>query len=187
MMTAPPIAVSADALLTMRDGDHFELVNGELKEKNKGALACWISGQIAGRMMDFVDDKGGLVFGGGASYRCFHDPDEVRKPDASYIRPDRLLAIPEGFLEIVPDVAVEVISPSDLYYEVEDKAEEYLEAGVIVVWVINPSNRSVRIFRRDARPVQLGPNDELTAEEIMPGFRCRVADLFPITTAKARK
>ena len=89
-------------------------------------------------------------------------------------------------LELVPDVAVEVISPSDLYYEVEDKAEEYLEAGVIVVWVINPSNRSVRIFRREARPVQLGPNDELTAEEIMPGFRCRVADLFPNTTAEKR-
>ncbi|MFM9963506.1 MAG: Uma2 family endonuclease [Planctomycetaceae bacterium] len=179
MTTAVPMTISADDLLTMPDGDRFELINGELIERIKGALPVWIAGQVAGFLMDFSDEDGGLTFGGGASYRCFNDTERVRKSDASYIRPGRLAVIPEGFLEIPPDLAVEVVSPTDRYREVEQKAEEYLEAGVVVVWVFNPSNRSVRIFRSDTMPVQLGPNDELTAEDIMPGFRCRVSDLFP--------
>lgn len=179
MTTAAPIAVSADDLLTMPDGDHFELVNGELKEKDMGAIASWVSNKTGAKLNAYSEQHDGFAFGDGASYRCYDDPEQVRKPDASYIRPGRLSELPEGFLEIAPDLAVEVVSPTDRYREVEDKAEEYLEAGVVVVWVINPSNRSVRIFRRDARPEQLGPNDDLTAEDIMPGFRCRVADLFP--------
>lgn len=179
MTTAAPIAVSADDLLTMPDGDRFELVNGELREKEMGALAAWGGNKMGAKLDTYSEQRGGFAFGDGASYRCYDDPEQIRKPDASYIRPSRLSAIPEGFLEIPPDLAVEVVSPTDYYREVEEKAEEYLDAGVSVVWVINPSNRSVRIFRRDTVPVQLGSNDDLTAEEIMPGFRCRVADLFP--------
>ena len=182
MTTTAPIAVSADDLLTMPDGDHFELVNGELKEKDMGALATWVGGKAYAQLNNYSETHGGMAFTDGASYRCYDDPEQVRKPDASYIRPGRLSELPEGFLEIAPDLAVEVVSPTDRYRDVEDKAEEYLEAGVAVVWVINPSNRSVRIFRRDTRPEQLGPNDDLTAEDIMPGFSCRVADLFPIVT-----
>lgn len=179
MTTDAPIAVSADDLLSMPDGDRFELVNGELKEKEMGALASWVGNKIGAKLDAYTEQRGGFAFGDGASYRCYDDPEQIRKPDASYIRPGRLLEIPEGFLEISPDLAVEVVSPTDRYREVEEKAEEFLEAGVVLVWVVNPSNRSVRIFRRDTMPVQLGPNDELTAEDIMPGFRCRVADLFP--------
>ena len=159
MTTAAPIAVTADDLLTMPDGDRFELVNGELKEKDMGALASWVGNKTGAKLDAYTEQHGGFAFGDGASYRCYDDPEQVRKPDASYIRPGRLAVIPEGFLEIPPDLAVEVVSPTDRYREVEEKAEEFLEAGVVVVWVINPSNRSVRIFRRDTIPVELGPND----------------------------
>ena len=153
------------------------------------ALSAWVGSEVAGQLRDYCKQHGGYAIGDGASYRCYDDdPNRVRIPDASFISSGRLDGgeIPSGYLTIPPDLAVEVVSPSDRYGDVEDKAEEYLEAGVVVVWVINPSNRSVRIFRRDTRPEQLGPNDELTAEEIMPGFRCRVAELFPNTTAEKR-
>ena len=192
MSTLLEALVTPEELLAMPNGDHCELVNGELKEKDMGAaLSAWVGMRIARRLDEYAELRGGYAFGDAASYRCYDDdPNRVRIPDASFISSGRLEGgeIPSGYLTIPPDLAVEVVSPSDRYGDVEDKAEEYLEAGVIVVWVINPSNRSVRIFRRDARPEQLGPNDELTAEEIMPGFRCRVADLFPNTTvAKAAK
>lgn len=179
MTTAAPVAVSADDLLTMPDGDRFELVNGELEERNMSALSGWVGGEAFGRLREYSREHGGFAFGDGVGYRCYDDPDQVRKPDASFVRSARLAEIPDAFLTISPDLVVEVVSPTDRYREVEEKAEEYLEAGVVVVWVLNPSNRSVRIFRREATPVQLGPSDELTAEDILPGFRCRIADLFP--------
>lgn len=183
MSTLLETLVTPEELLAQPNGDHCELVNGEIKEKNTGAaLSAWVGMRVARRLDEYAELRGGYAFGDAASYRCYDDdPNRVRIPDASYIRPGRLEGgeIPQGYLTIPPDLAVEVVSPTDHYTDVEDKAEEYLEAGVAVVWVINPTNRTVRIFRRDARPEQLGRNDDLTADEIMPGFRCRVADLFP--------
>ncbi len=186
MSTTLDALMTPEELLAMPNGGHCELVDGEIKEKDMGAaLSAWVGMRVARRLDEYAELRGGYAFGDAASYRCYDDPNRVRIPDASYIRPGRLEGgkIPLGYLTVPPDLAVEVVSPSDHYTDVEDKAEEYLAAGVAVVWVINPTNRSVRIFRQDARPEQIGPNDELTAEAIMPGFRCRVGDLFPNSTS----
>jgi Uma2 family endonuclease len=119
---------------------------------------------------------------GGITYQCFpDDPDKVCKADVSFIRLIRYTAEQaqqEGHVRIAPDLAVEVISPNDLYYEVESKVEDYLRAGVQLVWVVNPESRTVWVRRADGTGVTLHENDELTGEEVLPGFRSRVGDLF---------
>jgi Uma2 family endonuclease len=133
----------------------------------------------------FLDDRpGGLLFGADAGYQCFPNPNSVRKPDVSFIRAGRLAndRAPEGHCRIPPDLAVEVISPNDLAYEVEEKVAEYLEAGVPLVWIVNPPMRSVRIRRPKTAangPVaELSGDDTITGEDVLPGFSCKVSEFF---------
>ena len=98
----------------------------------------------------------------------------VRKPDVSFIRKGRLPgdAIPKGWVKIAPDLAVEVISPNDTAEDLEEKLEDYQKAGVPLVWVIYPERRMARVFRQGSPPVVLGEDDELSGEDVIPGFRC---------------
>jgi Uma2 family endonuclease len=109
----------------------------------------------------------------------------VRKADVSFIRLDRQTAaqaIEEGHCPIAPDLAVEVLSPNDLAYEVALKVSEYLRAGVRLVWVVHPEVRTVEVHRPQGAGVILHEQDELSSEDVLPGFRCRVADLFVMPT-----
>lgn len=178
MIAAPPI--SADELLRMPDGNRFELVNGELVEQDMGAISGWVGGQAFAKLNDYCKAHGGTAFGDGVGYQCYaDDPDRVRRPDASYLRPGRLAEIPDGHMTIAPDLVVEVVSPNDLYRDVESKVDEYIEAGVQMVWVINPANRSVRVFRQGRPLMELRSPDDLTGDDILPEFRCLVSELFP--------
>jgi Uma2 family endonuclease len=79
---------------------------------------------------------------------------------------------------------VEVLSPGDLAYEIDGKIEDYLSAGVRLIWVVNPKTRTLRIHRPADSP--LGPigaaseTDMITGEDVLPGFECRVAEFFDI-------
>lgn len=183
MSTAASLIHRAEDLLHMPDGDRYELVDGEFVEVEMGSKSSWVALEIAARLREFAKAKGGWAFGESTGYRCFAwDKERVRRPDASYVVMGRISPqeFPDPFITIAPDLAVEVISPNDIYYDVEAKAEEYLDAGVRIVWVVNPYNRTVRIFTQANRlSTQLGPNDELTGGDVLPGFTCRVADLFP--------
>jgi Uma2 family endonuclease len=85
----------------------------------------------------------------------------------------------EGFITIPPDLAVEVISPNDLASELDEKLEEYLRAGVRLIWVINPQTRTLQIFRADRSGSRLHETDELLGEDVVPGFCCPVRALIP--------
>ena len=82
-------------------------------------------------------------------------------------------------MTIAPDLAVEVTSPTDTVYELEEKVEEYLRAGVRLVWVIHPEVHAIQVIRGDGSGYRLRAGDELSGEEVVPGFRCPVASLFP--------
>ena len=187
VLEAPPLAMALsdprytpNELLHRADGDRYELVDGELVEKDMGALSGWVGGEMFGQLRDYVKQHGGWAFTDGVSYRCYaDDPDRVRKPDASFIRADRMAMPPEGFITVVPDLVAEVVSPNDIYYEVETKVDEYLGAGVRLVWVVNPVNKSVRVFQPGRIVGEFGADDELTGGDVMPGFTCRVRPLFP--------
>ena len=145
----PPIRYKPEDLLKMPNGDRYELVNGQLVEKAMGWEASEIASQLFLLLGSFVRDHqlGRTVVEG--SYQCFADaPDKVRKPDVSFIRRERMPADerPKGHNPIVPDLVVEVVSPHDLFSEVEVKVEEYLRAGVSLVWVVSPETRTVNIY-----------------------------------------
>lgn len=173
--------ITADELLTMPGGDRFELVDGELLEKQMGAKAEHVVANVIIELGLYARQQGGYIFASNAQYRIFEDdPERVRKPDASYVAPGRFPGdeVPEGLLEIPPDLAVEVVSPTDMYYEVETKVHKYLTAGTRQVWVINPETQDVRVFQPGRRPQQLAADDELTGGDVLPGFMVRVGDLF---------
>jgi Uma2 family endonuclease len=176
-------AYTPEDLLAMPDRKSYELVDGHLVERNVSVLSSWVGTRMC-RVVDiFVEEHGiGWVWGADLGYVCFPNaPGKVRKPDVSFVRKERLPEglTSEGYLYIPPDLAVEVISPNDLAYEVDHKVDEYLGAGVPLIWVINPEARTVFIYRRDLSITRLREQDELSGEDILPGFRCHVSTIFP--------
>jgi Uma2 family endonuclease len=177
-----------DDLLTMPDGDLYELVGGQLAEKNTSTKSSWVATQLSHRIQSFLDEhpQGWVLTEN--SYECFpDDPGKVRRPDVSFIRYGKLPneELTDGHCPIVPDVAAEVISPNDTHYDVLAKVEEYLGAGVSLVWIVNPNTRTVQIYRREQSEARfLHEDDELTGEDVLPDFRCQVRDIFPRATAQ---
>jgi Uma2 family endonuclease len=84
----------------------------------------------------------------------------------------------EGHIPIPPDLAVEVVSPNDLFYDVQQKVGEYLQAGVRLVWIVNPRTREVHVYRGDGGFQLLKNGDSLDGAEVVPGFRCPLAEIF---------
>ncbi len=173
----------ADAELErMLDGAGVEFVNGQVVERE----SCIRSAAVASTVMGFVgvftrDPRLGRVFGAGMGYRCFpSDPRQVRKPDVSFVAAARLPAagLPRGNLTFAPDLAVEIISPTDKYEDVEQKVADYRSAGVRLIWIVNPATRSVLIRRLDRTCGELDEAGTLDGEDVVPGFACRVAELF---------
>jgi Uma2 family endonuclease len=184
MSTAQVESYTPDDLLTMPDSKQYELVGGQLVERRMGSESDWIGLEINYRIRDYLRTNPiGRAFGPTASYQCFRpDREQVRKPDGSFIKLGRLAEgkIPKGHIRVAPDLAIEVISPNDSYIDVDAKIHEYLDAGVRLVWVINPDNRTVKVYRQDdRRPIELTEGDRLDGGDVLPGFTCAVTDVFP--------
>jgi Uma2 family endonuclease len=178
----PKITLTADDLLTIPDGDQYELVDGKLVELNVGTESSYVGLRLSRLLANFCENPFlGWVLPADAGFLLFPDRHNlVRKPDVSFIRLGRLPGetLPKGHAPLAPDLAAEVVSPNDLYYEVEQKVVEYRTAGIRLVWVINPPTRSVLIRRADGTVAEVGEKGELDGEDVLPGFRCRVVDLF---------
>jgi hypothetical protein len=182
--------MTADDLLMMSDGGNYEFVDGQLVDRNINPESSWVAGQVCASIGRVARGPvGGWVFPAGASYQCFQhvvsDPNRVRRADVSFIRSERLPGGPirKGHGRIAPDLAVEVISPGDLAYDIIDKVQEWLAAGVSQIWVVMPPARTITIYRPDGLERILHENDALTADALIPGFHCRVGDLFPRVAA----
>jgi Uma2 family endonuclease len=182
-MNALPPPVTPELLLAMPDGKRFELVDGDLVETHVSTLSSWVGGKTFRTLADFAEDRGlGTAWPADCGLQCFpDDPKRVRKPDVMYIGRERypIGRLSEGFLREVPDLVVEVISANDLAADVERKIGEYLSAGVGLIWIIDPETRIVRIQRGDGSSSRLTHDRELSGEDVIPGFTCRVRDLFP--------
>ena len=181
--------LSRNALLTpeefefLPDSRDLELIDGTVQEKKMGTESGSISTRIAYFMWAIVlPSQLGEVIGGDGMYRCFPThPKRVRKPDVSFIRCDRLPEgrVPRGITNIRPDLAVEVISPLDYYYEVDERISDYFDAGIPLIWIVSPQTRTVLVYRPDGTSQRLRDTDYLTADPTIGGFRVRIADLFP--------
>jgi Uma2 family endonuclease len=182
MSTATKTHYTPEDLLELPDAVSWELVDGQLVERPMSELSSYIGARMTHRLMEVCEPGGlGWVFGADAGYQCFRDdPNKVRKPDSSFIRRDRLPQGPHarGFSRIAPDLAVEVLSPNDSVYEVDVKIQEYFDAGVELVWEVNPESRTVTVHHADGFSNRLREEDELSGENVIPGFRMKVAELF---------
>jgi Uma2 family endonuclease len=182
-MRTTPTLVTADELFTMPDdGFRYELIKGELRRMPPaGSEHGAISINIAVVVGQFVKAHGlGVVFGADTGFKIASDPDTVHAPDLAFVRRERIpeAGIPQGYWPGAPDLAVEVVSPSDTYTEVEEKVSDWLNAGMRLVLVLNPRRRTVTVSTSPTDVVRLTEADTLNGGDVLPGFTCRVADLF---------
>jgi Uma2 family endonuclease len=172
--------------------DFFQMpnpVDGSRQELEKGVIVtmpppdalhgacCSKVDRILG---GFVEEKNlGTVFSNDTGFISERDPDTVRGPDVSFWSKDRLREIPEGYIDDPPDLAVEVVSPSDHFGRMQAKMRHYLTRGVRMVWLIDPTDRSVTVYRSlDSGKIVL-ESATLSGEDVLPGFSIPVARLFP--------
>lgn len=184
-MTTGAKLLTAEDLLRLSntgDGRRFELLDGVLVEMPPTAPPHdFARNNIAYELTTFVRaHRSGYVFSGDTGYILRRNPDSVRAPDVSFITRER---IPDGrfsagYSEIMPDLAIEVVSPNDTAAEVERKAMEWLAAGVRLVLVVYPATRSVFAYRSPTDVRRFTEADTLDAEPVLPGFSCPVARLF---------
>ena len=174
-------AVSDRELMRLpRDGRKYELVDGEVRVSPAGGRHGRVSLDLGGRLNAHVKaQRFGHVFDSSTGFRL--PGGNVRSPDVSFVARGRFAdeVVPEGFVELAPDLAVEVLSPDDRPRQVLDKVGEYLEAGTRLVWVVSPQAGQATVYRSlaDVRVVQL-PGGKLDGEDVVPGFRCPLADVL---------
>jgi Uma2 family endonuclease len=174
---------TADDLLQMPDSVGYELVDGQLRERNVSEESSGVAAtNVILLGIEARRTNEAKIYGSDLGYNCF-PPDaekEIRKPDASLIRRERLAALKGrvGYMPIPADLVVEVLSPNDLIRDVNDKVEEYLAAGFGLVWVVDPKQKNVMVHRRDGSVTKVHENEEITGETALPGFRCRVGEFL---------
>ena len=159
----------------------FELVGGELVEKQLSFLAGKAAIRIILSLETWLQRNpvGDLV--SEVTFRCFpDDPDLIRRPDVAFVAADRAATIPpEGHVRIAPDLAIEVISPTNTINVFEEKLSDYRSADVKLVWEVNPTLRYVRIHRPNRTTLLLEEDEILSGEGVLPGFSVKVAELLP--------
>ena len=178
----PQATLTADDLLMLPDGDRFELVDGKLVELKMGTESSFVGGRLFRWLGGFCEEPfRGWVLPADTGFQFLPDrPNVVRKPDIAFIRPGRLPdeRLPKGYTRLAPDLVAEVVSPNDLYYAVEEKVAEYRTGGVRLIWVVVPPTRTILIRRLDGSAAEVREDGELNGEDVIPGFACRVTDLF---------
>jgi Uma2 family endonuclease len=176
------ITTAEELLNAPADLGRCELVRGELimMSPGKGRHAA-VGLRIGRALLNFVEANSlGQVFDSSAGYVLSRDPDTVREPDVSFLTTERLEDQDlDAFLEGAPDLAVEVLSPSNTAAQMRRKMAEYFSVGCRVVWIVDPIHKSLVVHRPDANPVILTEDDTLTEEDLLPGFSLSVREIFP--------
>lgn len=175
--------VTADELLAMPDDGYcYELVKGELlRMPPPGSEHGRVTMELAAPLHQFVKQhRLGTVFAAETGFKLESDPDTVRAPDIAFVRLARLLETGrlEGYRFGAPDLAVEVLSPSDTMRKVERKVAQYLETGAQMVWVVNPKLRTIAVYHSLIDIVTLTEKDTLDGGDVVPGFEIKVAEIF---------
>jgi Uma2 family endonuclease len=166
----------------------WELIDGELVEMSpSGSLASSIAAGIVFLLYGFVTPRRlGTVYGADGGFVLFPGREILRVPDVAFVRAERLPAEEDqvGFLRLAPDLAVEVLSPSERPGDIAAKVQMYLDAGVRLVWLVDPRARTVMVHAPATHVRILGESDEIDGGDVLPGFQVAVADLFPSSPAR---
>jgi len=180
-MTATTKLLTAEDLWLMPGDEPWEVWEGELRKvPAAGGEASSIGAVIVGMLFPVVrSSKLGLLTGADGTYRLGLDPDTVVVPDAAFVRWDRLPdgVAPKKYIPVPPDLAVEVISPTDEPGDIARKRELYRRAGVPLVWWVDPDRRTVAVYRDGVLVAELGEGDALDGGEVLPGLRLPIVEI----------
>jgi Uma2 family endonuclease len=177
--TTRQVAAEDDLRAMPEDGRKYELVDGEIRVSPAGDRHSQIALRLGARLLTFVEEhRLGHVFGADAGFRL--PGGNVRSPDVSFVASGRFPddQVPDDWGSVAPDLAVEVISPGDRPRHVFDKVGEYLEAGVRLVWVIEPRHERAVVYRSISDVRELGRDDVLEGEDVIPGLRLILRDVL---------
>ena len=175
--------MTADELLKLPRGRfRYRLVKGELitmspAGSEHGAIVVNLTVLLGQHVKA---NKLGIVFGAETGFIIEENPDTVLAPDVAFISREHIpeSGIPKKYWPGAPDLAVEVLSPGDTTREVEKKVDQWLSAGARLVWTVNPKRKSVAVHRASDDASSFSETDELDGEDVVPGFRCRVSEIF---------
>lgn len=181
-MATTKLTTAQDLLLMSEDEGRFELIEGELREmsptgEEHGELAAILTSQL---LIHAREHRLGTVYAAETGFHLSRNPDVVLAPDVAFVRAGRLPADRDRrkFVEVAPDLVVEVISPSEQPGDVVNKVQRYLNAGVLLVWVVYPQQRTVAVFKADRTWDTLQGDAELDGGDVLPGFKLMLSELF---------
>ena len=185
-LVSEPKRMTAEEFASRHENDRVELIAGIVREK---PMPHWEHGRVCVRISSrldlFAEKEYGQVFSNDSFIRL-RIPDRfgdtVYGPDVSFVSYERLPRgpLPRELSEIIPELVVEVKSPSDSWSYVFGKMGDYLRGGVSVVVILNPETQTGSVYRPNALQTTLGIDDKLTIPDIIPGFAVRVGDLFGV-------
>ncbi len=158
-----------------------ELVNGRVvPTAPAGPIHGIVEARLGARLVAYADEMGrGIAMGGGVGLYTSHDPDTVRGADALFISRERYARRgPGAFLDIAPELVVEILSPEDRPGVMTAKILEYLSIGVDRIWLVDGRRRQVRVYRSPEQVETLEIGDTLRDDEVLPGFTLALSELF---------
>ena len=156
----------------------YEFVDGQWEVKEMpGGIHGLVASQLDRRLGVFVEDH---ALGVTVVETSFQIGKHERVPDIAFVTTERIPqeGIPYGKWPAPPDIAIEVISPNDLFRDVQEKMEEYLAAGVKQVWQVEPERRTITIYRSSTNIIAFPEEAALTCEDLLPGFRLSLRQVF---------
>lgn len=171
------------------DAYRVELVRGRIvRDQLPGARHGHLTVKLAGWIDVYASERGIGVTLAEVGFVLSVDPPTVRGPDVAFIAAERLPpeGVPVGFWRTAPDLAVEIVSPSNRAAEIQEKVLEYLAAGSRLVWVVDPATRSVATYRSRKDIRLLTEGDVLEGDDVLPGFRLPISELFAVLRPPSR-
>ena len=159
------------------DYESYEYIKGELVSMGDPTME---HGEVSSNLVILLgtyirQHQLGRIYTAGTTFQVGQGG---RKPDVAFISQDRLPENRRQASPIPPDLAIEVVSPTDKTYEIQEKVSEYLDAGAHMVWVVEPVLKTVTVYRSPSDIKTLTINDRLTGENVIEGFQCSVAEIF---------
>lgn len=163
--------------------EHFEVVEGRIVETMPTQKPHGRVGMRVIRLLDrYVEaNELGEVLSLEVGFRLQLDPLLIRCPDVAFVSKERQVEDQDedGFYNLAPNLAVEIVSPDNSGPDMAHKAQEYLSHGTELVWIVNPKRKEVKIYRPDeTQPQTLTGEDEITGENVIVGFSCKVSEFF---------
>jgi Uma2 family endonuclease len=185
MTTTQKLMTEEDLLRMPGDGYRYELIEGELRQMPPTGFE---HGRCTGAIHRLLDthvyaNKLGYVLAAETGFVIARTPDNrvtVRAADVTFVASGRVPADADRskYLELAPDLVVETLSPGDSAVYVEEKIASWLKAGVRAALTANPASRSITVYRSLSDITILTDKDELDLGDVVPGFRCRVSEIF---------